>query len=204
MKKIIVKTTCVMSLFSTMTCAIAVASLPAGFYVEGNMGQSKSMGKAYPSVSLIKNTGKAGSINAGYKFLPYFGLEAGFTRYAATRLNSPVQTVARDSHTSIDVAGKVILPIECSGLELFAKAGIARIYSQIGVIDSAGAAAYDMTFNTSAQTSTGLFIGGGAQYYFTPNVAVNVQWERAKGNSKTGNLQLLSAGISYMLDPAFM
>jgi opacity protein-like surface antigen len=203
-KKALVKAGCAVGLLSVMACAIADASLPAGWYVEGNIGQSKATSKVYPGVSLLKNTGRSWDVNIGYKFMPYVGLEAGFIRYAPTRLNSPVQTVARDSHTAYDIAAKGMLPFGCSGLELFAKAGAVRINSQIGVIDSNGAAAYGLTFNTSGQTSTGLYVGGGLSYSFAPNVAFNVQWDRGKGNSKTGNFQLITAGISYLLDPVFI
>lgn len=186
------------------TQAMADVSLPAGWYVEGNIGESKATSKTYPGVSSMKNTGKGWNINVGYKFIPYLGLEAGFSRYAPTRLNSPLETVARDSHTSYDIAGKAILPIACSGLELFAKLGVAKTHSQVGVIDANGASTYGLTFNTSSQSSTGLYAGGGAEYSFSPNIAANVQWNIAKGNNKTGNLQLLTAGLSYTLDPAFM
>lgn len=204
LKKALLRTACSIGLLSVMTCAIADPSLPAGWYLEGNIGQSKATGKIYPGVSVIKNTGKGWGVNVGYKFMPYVGLEAGFIRYAATRLNSPVQTVARDSHTAYDIAAKGILPFGCSGLELFGKVGVARINSQIGVIDSAGAAAYGLTFDTSAQTATGLFLGLGISYSVAPNIAINAQWDGARGNSKTGNFQLLTVGISYILDPTFV
>ncbi len=202
LKQSLLKIVSALSLLSVMTAANAAMPLPAGWYLEGNLGMSKATSKSYPGVSSMKNTGKGWSINVGYKFMPFFGLEAGYARYAPTRLNSPLETVARDSHTSIDVAAKGILPFGCSGFELFAKAGVARINSQIGVIDANGASTYGLTFNTSAQSSTGLFAGAGAQYSFTPNIAANVQWVIAKGNSKTGNLQLLTAGLAYIIDPA--
>jgi opacity protein-like surface antigen len=202
MKKMAKTLFCTSVMLSVSSLALADVSVPAGWYLEGNFGEAKAMGKSYPGVSSVKNTGKGWGVNIGYKFKPFLGLEAGYTRYAPTRLNSPVETVARDSHTAIDVAAKGILPIGCSGIELFAKVGVARINSQVGIIDGNGAAAYNLTFNTSSQSSTGLFVGGGAQYSFTPNIAANVQWEKAKGNSKTGSLQLLSAGISYIVDPA--
>lgn len=202
MKQALLKTACALSLLGVMSAANAAMPLPAGWYVEGNIGMSKATSKSYPGVSSVKNTGKGWDVNVGYKFTPYFGLEAGYARYAPTRLNSPVETVARDSHTSIDVAGKGILPFGCSGFELFAKVGVARINSQIGVIDSNGAANYGLTFDTSSQSATGLFAGIGGEYSFTPSIAVNVQWDIAKGNSKTGNLQVLTAGLAYILDPA--
>lgn len=202
MKKLFLKTTCALTLLSAMTVAQAVMSIPAGWYLEGNIGMSKATNKSYPGVSSTQNTGKGWSANVGYKFMPYFGLEAGYARYAPTRLNSPTETVARDSHTSIDVAAKGILPFGCSGFELFAKLGVARINSQIGVIDSNGAAAAGLTFDTSGQSATGLFAGIGAQYSFTPSISANIQWDTAKGNSKTGNLQVLTAGLAYIIDPA--
>ncbi len=204
MKRVLVKTICTVSVMSMMSFAYAAMPIPSGWYVEGNIGMSKATSKSYPGISSKKNTGKGWSVNLGYKFTPYFGLEAGFSRYAPTRLNSPVETVARDSHTSIDVAAKGILPLGCSGFELFAKVGVAKINSQIGVIDSNGAALYGLTFNTSSQSATGLYAGAGGEYYFTPNIAANIQWNIAKGNTKTGNLQVLTAGLSYLIDPAFM
>jgi opacity protein-like surface antigen len=203
LKKIVLNIGCTLCLLGTMTGVKAEMPLPVGWYLEGNIGFSKATSKSYPGVSSVKNTGKGWGLNVGYKFTPYLGLEAGFARYAPTRLNSPIQTVARDSHTSYDIAGKGILPVACSGLELFAKLGVARINSQIGVIDSSGASAYGLAFNTSAQSSTGLYAGVGADYSFTPSMAANVQWSVAKGNSKTGNLQLLSVGLSYIIDPNF-
>ncbi len=204
MKQVLLKTMCAMGAMSMMTIASAAMPLPTGWYLEGNIGMSKATSKSYPGVSSVKNTGKGWSANVGYKFMPYFGLEAGYARYAPTRLNSPVQTVARDSHTSIDIAGKGIIPFGCSGFEMFAKLGIARISSQIGVIDATGAAAYGLTFNTSSQSATGLFADVGAEYAFTPSILANVQWAIAKGNSKTGNLQVLTAGLSYIIDPAVL
>jgi len=202
LKQTLLKTVGTLSLLGIMSTANAVMAFPTGWYLEGNIGMSKATSKSYPGVSSVKNTGKGWDVNVGYKFMPYFGLEAGYARYAPTRLNSPVETVARDSHTSIDVAAKGILPFGCSGFELFGKVGVARINSQIGVIDSNGAATYGLTFNTSAQSATGLFAGVGAEYFFTPSIAANVQWNIAKGNSKTGNLQVLTAGLAYILDPA--
>jgi opacity protein-like surface antigen len=204
LKQALLKTACALSLLGFMSAANAAMPLPSGWYVEGNIGMSKATSKTYPGISSKKNTGKGWSVNVGYKFMPYFGLEAGFARYAPTRLNSPVETVARDSHTSIDLAGKGILPFGCSGFELFAKVGVARINSQVGVIDSNGAATYGLTFNTSGQSATGLFAGVGAEYSFTPNILANVQWDIAKGNSKTGNLQVLTAGLAYIIDPAVL
>jgi opacity protein-like surface antigen len=189
---------------TAVTPVWADASLPSGWYVEGNLGQSKSMGKSYPGVFSIKNTGNGWNVSGGYKFMPFLAAEAGYTRYAVARLNVPTETVARDSHYSLDIAGKAILPIATSGFELFGKLGVVRINSQVGVIDAATAAAYHISFATQSKSSTGLYIGGGAEYAFTSNIAGNIQWEKAKGNTKTGSLQLLSAGIAYSIDPAFL
>src|SRR5438105_1368509 len=172
---------CVFSLLG-VTAAKAVLPVPSGWYLEGNYGFSKATGKSYPGVSSTKNTGTGWSVNAGYKFMPYLGLEAGYARYAPTRLQSPLETVARDNHYSVDIAGKAMLPFGCSGFELFGKLGVAKIKSQIGVIDANGASTFGMTFNTSGQSATGVFAGIGGEYYFTPNIAANIQWNATKGN----------------------
>lgn len=183
--------------------AQAAIPLPSGWYLEGNYGTIKSSGKSYPTIPKIKNTGHGWNVIGGYKFTPFLGAEIGYTRYTPTLLksNSPAETVARDTHFAVDAAAKLMLPIANTGLELFGKAGVARINSQIGIIDPTVYQANNYNLNTSGQSAMGWFGGGGAEYYITPNIAGNVQWQGIKGNSKTGSLQLLSAGISFLLDP---
>jgi OmpA-OmpF porin, OOP family len=194
-------TSCI--IFSLSSSLWAICSLPKGFYLEYNWGATRSMGKSYPGVSTIDNSGTGWNGTAGYKIMPYIAVEGGYTRYADARLeNSEGTTAARDHHYAVDVAAKGIYPVMNTGLELFAKVGVDRIVSSIGAVDAAASAVDGLTFDTTSHTAMGLYIGGGLDYVVTKSVAINTQYERANGNASTGNMDLISIGLSFTLDPA--
>ena len=63
-----------------------------------------------------------GNANVGYKFMPFFAAEVGYTAYANTEVKNG--TGAKAGHVrsySYDLAGKGIIPIGGSGFEAFAK-----------------------------------------------------------------------------------
>jgi len=186
--------------------ALAAVSAPAGFYVEGNVGESFGHISA-PSGFHSDENGLAGNVNLGYKFNPYLAAEAGYTQYATSKFNATgtdgfitASANARVKQAAMDLAIKGILPIEDSGFELFGKLGVARIQQNIStnvaVSDIFGDSA--VTSGSGSQHSTNAYYGVGAQYAFTSNVIGNVQFTRAQGNSDTGSLDLASAGISYL------
>jgi hypothetical protein len=190
--------------FSISAPVWAACSLPKGFYLEYNWGATRSMGKSYPGVTTIDNSGTGWNGTMGYKFMPYVALEGGYTRYADARLqNSEGTTAARDQHYGVDVAVKGIYPIMATGLEVFAKLGVDRLVSSIGYVDAAAAAVDSLTFDTEAHSAMGLYLGGGVYYAATKSLGFNMQYERANGNSSTGNMDLISIGISYIVDPLF-
>ena len=174
MKKV---TTVVVAGILTMAANAVFADVaaPDGFYLEGNLGQSR----AHDEPSYVKNTGLGGNINIGYKFMPYLAAELGGTYYAPSKYAG-----IKDNHYSADVAAKGILPLGQTGIDLFGKLGVAEIQSHI---DGYG-----------TEHATSPYFGAGAEYALTSNLFANVQWDRARGNSSTGSLDLASAGLSYM------
>jgi len=90
------------------------------------------------------------------------------------------------------------MPIGTTGAEVFVKAGISRIQSNLTVTNYPAAAAGGLTFNSGTHISTGVYMGAGAEYSVTPNLLVNLQWARAKGSSKTGDGNLYSGGVAYI------
>lgn len=181
------------------THLFAVCSLPNGVYVAGGIGMSRTTGKTYANSTTIVNYGKGWGFAAGYKFMPYFGAELGYNRYASTSIrNANGNTAAQDSHYSIDLAGKFIVPFKNSGLEPYLKLGLAYNISKIGSVDPTLAAVNNMSFNTGSNNSLGLYIGAGVQFFFTESFAGYLQYEQARGNSNTGNMQLASAGFSLL------
>lgn len=179
--------------------AFAIMSAPNGWYLEANAGSTDLSNKSYPGGN-SSSSGVGGNANIGYKFMPYFALEGGYTQYANTSItNSATNTKAgTDKHYSYDLSLRGILPIMTSGFELFAKAGIQRLNSKVSINNSAAAAAIGL--GSSHHSTTGIYLGAGGQYYFIPELAVVAQWQTAQGNSETGNMSLLSGGLSFVFD----
>jgi hypothetical protein len=178
------------------TPALAMISLPCGWYAEGNVGYAHISDKSFPlDTSTGRNIG--GNLNIGYKFMPYFALEVGATRYANTNIQDDDGTnVAKIEHGSAFIAGRGIIPIIDSGFELFAKVGVARSLAKVIVQDADIAA--DNGITNSRSYATGVYLGVGGQYYIWPELAVNVQWQRADGNNNTGTYDFYSVGLSFI------
>lgn len=186
--------------FLATTSALSCMSLPSGWYAEGNIGQSKQSNRNYGGGTSSQASGWGGSVDIGFKFMPYFGAEVGYSRYSNVNIkNSSGQSMARARLYSWDIAGKGIIPIVDSGFELFGKLGVARAYSKISLTNSDLVTSSGASFNTSQQTATALYIGAGADYSFLPNLSAVLQWARAKGNSNTGNLDLYSVGLNWII-----
>lgn len=183
---------------SVTTSSMAVMSVPYGWYAEVNAGQSR-ISQGYPTPSSSGSTGFGWNGNFGYKFSPYAAGELGYTHYANVRIRNVFGTsVADNSHYSYDVAAKGIMPVGTTGLEVFVKAGISRIQNHLNVTNYPAAAAGGLAFNSGTHISTGVYIGGGAEYSVTTNLLLNLQWARAKGTSKTGDGNLFSGGVAYI------
>ncbi len=188
------KSILILASLTTMTSVFAVAPLPSGWYLEANGGNSRlSNVDTGPGVSL-SNSGLGLNLNAGYKFIPFFAAEIGYGKYADSTLKFLGTKVGDVSYYSYDAAAKALLPIGDTGAELFAKLGVAHINAKIeGSNNNLG-----VLVDNDSSSSNGYYFGLGADYSFMPAMAVNVQWQRAKGNDDTGNLDLYSLGISYL------
>ena len=181
---------------SSATLALAAVSAPAGWYLDGNLGVSRAQNKNYGVNTKSSTQGIGWGFDVGFKFMPYFGLEAGYTNYAVTQVKNLAGTkVATDSHFSYDLTTKGILPISDSGVELFAKVGVARLYSHTVITN--GTAASGLGIPAGKKSATGLYLGVGGDYAFTPAISMTLEWNRAKGTSATGNLDLYSVGVNY-------
>lgn len=177
--------------------ALAVMSAPYGWYLEGNAGSSHLSNVSYPGSS--SSSGIGGNANLGYKFMPFMAVEAGYTQYANTSIDDSTDTQAASiKHYTYDVAARGILPISTSGFEAFAKVGVMRITSSTTIKNSTSAA--NLGIASGSSSASGGYLGAGAQYYFMPEMALNVQWQRAIGNSTTGTEDLISGGLSFIFD----
>lgn len=170
-------------------------SVPYGWYIEGNAGSSRLSDFSLPGK--ISSSGIGGNVNLGYKFMPYVGAEIGYSRYSGIGIKNSVGTKAAEGKIySYDIAVRGILPVSDSGFEAFAKVGAQRITNRITIDDQA--AATQLGIGSGSHSSTGLYLGLGGQYYVMPELAIVVQWQRAKGSSSTGTEDLISAGLSFI------
>jgi len=184
-------------MLSLTSLAHAVVSVPYGWYIDANAGSTHLSNVNYPGSS--SSSGLGGNVDVGYKFMPYFGAELGYTLYANSSIKTGAGTKAATvKHYSYDAAAKGILPISCSGFELFAKVGIDRVVSSNSI--SNAAAASSIGISSGSHSATGLYLAAGASYFFIPEMAIVVQWARAQGNSSSGNLDLLSGGLTFIID----
>lgn len=197
-KKIAVLTTLCVTAFGFASAVFSCPSIPMGWYLEGNAGWSNPQNKNYGAGTSTSNTGFGWNANVGFKFMPYLGLEGGYTKYGDTNVNANGTKVAKDVHFSYDLAFKGILPLSDTGAELFAKLGAARIKSHTIITNPTAANNAGVNIPAGTNTVIGFYMGVGGEYAFFPYLLGNVQWARAKGNNKTGNLDLYSIGIAYM------
>lgn len=183
-----------MALLCLTSSAFAVMSIPYGWYIEGNIGSSNASNTNLPGSS--SSSGVGGNANLGYKFMPFFGLEAGYTQYANTSVKNGSTKAATVKNYSYDLAGKGILPIGDSPFELFAKLGVGRVNAKTSINNTTAASGLGMT--SSNHSTTGLYYGIGADYSLIPALQLVAQWQRAQGNSTTGNHDLFSGGLTFI------
>lgn len=174
--------------------AIAM-SAPNGWYLEGNAGSAHLSNTNYSGST--SSSGIGGNANLGYKFMPYVGVEVGYSQYPNSEVKDSVGTKAAIiKHYSYDIAARAILPVSDSGFEGFAKLGVGRMQSSTNIEDET--AANNIGFESGSHSSTGVYMGVGASVYFTPELAGVVQWQRAQGSSSSGTEDLYSIGISFL------
>ena len=182
----------------TTSAAFAFQPYPCAWYLELNYGTSKASGIELENTNESDGSGGNGpgwSVNGGYKFTPNIAAEIGYTNYARTSLgdNDNGQATAKVDHYSIEGAAKGIWPILPKvGIDIFGKLGVAWIHSSVDNLS-------DDDDDENTKTSAGVYVGGGVEYALAHELLLNVQWERAYGNSSTGRLDLLSAGIAWLI-----
>ena len=179
----------------------AACPLPLGWYIEGDVGSSRITNQNYGAGTYNSNSGFAGGANIGYKFMPYFAGEIGYTYYAQAKIKNSADgvQVAKSPHYSYDIAGKGILPLSDSGFELFAKLGAARMNSHTSISNATEVSNFGLNINAGSKNSTSLLYGVGADYSFFPYLQGVIQWVRVQGNNSTGRGDLYSIGLSYIL-----
>jgi hypothetical protein len=187
-----------MLMMGFLSSANASMPLPVGWYLEGNVGQANVSNITYASNSTNNTTGIAMNANVGYKFMPFFAFEGGYSTYGNTNAESYNTKVAKATTQTYDIAGKVMLPIQNSGFEFLAKLGLGRTRTHVTNANPGYATANGITVDAGTDISTSVIYGIGGEYAFSPNFLVNAQWMRADGGTRTGNLDAYLIGVDYL------
>jgi hypothetical protein len=179
----------------------SMMSLPCGWYAEGNIGYTHLSGRfsSSPSASHDNKSQIGGNINVGYKLIPYLAAEVGYFQFPSTSIDVGNTRVATLKHYAADLALKGIVPVEDTGFEVFAKLGVGYFRSTINIRHRKQILAHAAGIHSTSRSRSGLFLGLGGQYYFMPELAVVLQWQRIQGSSSNGTADLYSIGLSWLV-----
>jgi OOP family OmpA-OmpF porin len=205
---------------SAVLAAASLASVSAhaqspgsdtGFYIGGNVGQSRTDIKAsdirlpagfnYTAFS-SDETDIGYKLFGGYRLHRNVAIEAGYTdlgRFTFNGITTPAGTVSgriKNSGWNADVVG--ILPLQ-NNFSLLGRVG--AYYSETKSSFTAGGNLVVPNPNPK-ERDTSVKVGLGAQYDFTPMLGVRAEWDyfRKVGKENTtgeANIHLLSVGMIF-------
>ncbi|HEX2548494.1 MAG TPA: outer membrane beta-barrel protein [Gammaproteobacteria bacterium] len=159
-------------IFTFIGNVFAHVPIPRGWYADGSVGLTNTNTSEDDDGDNNSSTALGYNVNLGYKFLPFFGLEGGYTSYGTS-------SSSFTGNHAIDIALKGIIPFPEVGAEIYAKLGGAQVYPQ------------------GENNSTGLYYGFGADYWLFANMSILMQWMQAKGSD--GPLNLFSIGVGFLI-----
>lgn len=194
-KKLALTTTILATAMFCYSSAFAVQEINSGFYVGINLGYGK-MKETISGSTFNKTTGFGGRVDVGYKFVPTFATEFGFSMFRNGRFSNGVTTT---NNFLLDLALKAILPFK-NGFSVFGKVGPAVLNHKY---DDPNGVLTDKRAGTHMKPT--IFGAIGASYSFTPNIALNGQVAATAKNGKNAPATFLAtAGITYIIPLSYI
>ena len=202
---------------ATLISPVAMAE-DTGWYVGGSVGSARAKSDTsaaqwdaalgtlgITSQSTLDESDTGYKLFAGYQINKNLAVEGGyvdlgeFIKYDST-VTAPsagtVKTTLKNDGWTLDVVG--ILPLDGS-FSVFGKVGayISKTKLEVTATGGGGAAT-----DSASKTDTNAKFGLGANYAFTKNVGVRVEWENYsnlgdENNTGEGDVNLFSVGITY-------
>ena len=168
-----------------------VNTFEPNWYVGGNIGVSRTHDKkVVGSNDSVTQIGPGWTADVGYQFFQFYratlAAELGFTQYHKSNETRPGINVASTEHFTTYLAAVAQYPLVWN-FNILGKLGLA--YSYANKIFTAGAAGSANTYSP--------YYGAGISYNMTPKAALLLQWDRARGNGRTGSTDLASLGVTY-------
>ena len=198
--KLFVVTLASITAMGIATIATAAIQVPKGWYAEGNLGASRTQLGVNGAVTVSNQQGFGWGGNLGYKFMPFFAAEIGYTSYATATLVYNNANVGNVTYYSYDAAAKVICPFGDTGVAIFGKLGVAHTNSDLTVYSDAPSDVINLVPATGINNANNVFWSLGGEYTIIPTLAINGQWATAVGKHSTGKLTLYSLGLTYFVN----
>jgi OmpA-OmpF porin, OOP family len=200
-----------------------------GFYAGGqvgwaNTGDTVSLSSLSDNfdtfTSNYSNNVFDGGVFMGYQFNPNFAAQLGYTKLsnskssfsATTPIVVSTSTFPYSVNTTlaahgtgtvktqiVDLTGKVIYPIGCTGYNVYGKAGAAYIddhgnLSQTITVQGFGTSTYTDSADSHAVRPE---VGAGVSYDITHNLVANVEYTYINGNNTIDSINAVTAGLAY-------
>jgi OmpA-OmpF porin, OOP family len=168
----------------------ANAALP-GYYIGGQLGWGDTHISNYSDTSgyTFDQTGVAGRVFGGYQVNQNFATELGYTHFSNTDVKAKSSGVKQGDIEAyaVDLTAKGILPLN----------DVTNIYGKLGPawIKETGASGFSGSKDKVYPT-----FGVGVSYDITPNVPVDLSWNRIQrigGSDNIPSTDLFSVGIAY-------
>ncbi len=164
-----------------------------------------------PGETSRERGGLGGRLFAGYNFNKYFGLEANYQTYTSSIYRGQTgnsSSSLRYSLNAVDVVAKGYLPLDDSGFDVYALAGLAVVNDTVKYNNGGVPFASDITanFNNGSTTYHRLrpVYGLGASYTFNSKVTTSLEFSRIQGNgnqktsaSAIPSADLLTLNLAY-------
>lgn len=175
---------------ATAVLTIVTASAHASPYVFGSLGSSNYDLGPVPAGFSVDDDDTTASILIGYQFSDNFSIEGGYVDLGETSISttSPItgtaygSTVAVDGNLGIDATG-LVLGLRVGGsvndqLAIFGRAGIYDWKSDVSVAGTLtiDGTSYAGSASTKLDDGTDVYLGLGAEYSLTDNVALSIDW----------------------------
>jgi opacity protein-like surface antigen len=193
-----------------------------GFYLGAQAGwantgdtisfNNSTLANSYDTfTSTNRNNVFAGGAFLGYQFSPFVAAQLGYTKLSNAKSsytgtdNDPIFGQSTDHASAtlktqiVDLVGKVMFPIQCSGVGLYAKAGAAYVDETVNV-NVTSSDAFGNSVSGSGSDSTHPIrpeVGAGISFDFSPNLVGDVGYTYIDGNNKIDHINAVAASIAY-------
>lgn len=178
------------------SAGIGNADFNSGIYFGGQLGTTKLhySGSSYTSAKSTYDNkyNFAGRIYFGYAFSQFISTELGYDYFGRPKFKLDDGNTQDVLQQGIDLMAKASLPLDY-GFGVYAKGGLAWVYRS-ALHKNNGFASKDAN---GTFTPIGSF---GVNYWFAPNIALDVSWTKTMSVSDLPTIDLFSAGVTYRIN----